>query len=469
MLNKIREKHKRRILILLALIIVPSFVLFGSIAYLREKRTDTFTYIGNKRISISEFRDYYIPMVWAIYISGLEDFNIKDKDKEDKELFLNILYNKAFEYILLLWKAEKEKITVLDSEILEQIKNLKIFSSEQFEKNKYLRFLRSIKIEPRIFEEYLANYIKIKKLLNKYIKFDINDKEIIDEYLKDTQKVKISYIYLPYEKFKEEIKILDKEVEDFYKENQYLFKEEPKAKIQYVIVNNDKKDIIKEIKKFKDFSEKFNLEVKDIEISLKDPIPNIGWNENINKYIFSEKENVISKPIEVGDGYFIFEKKEQKKEFIPPFEKIKDKVYEKLKEEKAKKKTEELAKNLLEEISKNNIQDLESFSKDKNLDFKSTDYFKYYDYIEGIGLNEEVNKKIFSLKKNEILNTPLILEKGIYIVQLKDISDFNQEEFNKVKEKYTDYVKKQKENFEKFKFLLKIQEESNFKIINPQQ
>lgn len=473
MLNKFKAKDKRRILIILSLIIVPSFALFGSIAYLREKNSEVFVYIGNKRITYTDFNNYYIPMARDLNICGLDTLPIEDKT--DKKLVINALINKGLEYILFLWKAEKEKIKVTDNELIEKISNLEVFSSDgKFNQKQYLRFLKYIGTEPKTFEEYVSNYIKIKKLLEKYIKIDITDKDIKEAYLKDTQKAKISYIYLPYEKFKVDFKLSDKEIEDFYKENKYLFKEDAKAKIQYVIINNDnpKKDkILKDLnnlKDIKDLSNNFDLEVKEIEISLKDPIPEVGWQEKINKSIFLEEKNKISSPIEINNGYFIFEKKEQRQEFIPPFDLVKDKVYEKIKEEKAKKNAEEFSKNLFDEIKKNKIMDLEGFAKDKNLDFKTTDYFKYYDYIEGVGLDEKVSKAIFSLNKDQILE-PLLLEKGAYIIQLKDISEFDEKDFNTVKEKYLNSLKTQKESLEKLKLIFNIQEESNFRIVNPQQ
>ncbi|HIE36235.1 MAG TPA: hypothetical protein EYP89_03245 [Candidatus Omnitrophica bacterium] len=108
--------------------------------------------------------------------------------------------------------------------------------------------------------------------------------------------------------------------------------------------------------------------------------------------------------------------------------------------------------------------DLKEVAKRKKIEIKETGYFKYYDYIEGVGLNEELSKVIFSLKKGEIYPSFFLLEKGGYIIQLEDVTPFNEEKFEKEKEIYIKKLKVRKRLLETFKFISQIEKESQLEI-----
>ena len=106
----------------------------------------------------------------------------------------------------------------------------------------------------------------------------------------------------------------------------------------------------------------------------------------------------------------------------------------------------------------------------EKIELKETDYFKYYDYIEGVGLDESVSKIVFSLAPGEIYPEPLMVVKGAYIVQLKSFSEFDEKDFREKKEKYAQILSQREYFLKKLEFLGELQKESNLTIYaNPQQ
>ena len=101
------------------------------------------------------------------------------------------------------------------------------------------------------------------------------------------------------------------------------------------------------------------------------------------------------------------------------------------------------------------------------MDFKETGYFKYYDYIEGLGLSEKVSKIVFSLKKDEVYTYPILAMKGAYIIELKEITPLDEPDFSQKRETYRQALLQQKTYLENMKFLAAIAKEAKFKTFGP--
>ena len=95
----------------------------------------------------------------------------------------------------------------------------------------------------------------------------------------------------------------------------------------------------------------------------------------------------------------------------------------------------------MEQISQggNQFSGLDKPRLDSNIEFKETDYFTYFDYIEGLGLDRNVSEMVFSLDKDQIHPEALSLENGVYIIKLLELTPVDESLFV---EKKDEYVKK---------------------------
>ncbi|MBU2103276.1 MAG: SurA N-terminal domain-containing protein [Candidatus Omnitrophica bacterium] len=470
MLSKFRSHHIKRVLWGLVIAIVPSFVLWGGISYLRSRNIETSMRIGNQVITQTDFRDY-VKMASCLVASRFDYLPLPQESLNDRQAGKVALKQKGLEYALLLWKAQKDNLTVTDQEVVSAIQK-HFFPEGGFKQELYDRHLRrELGVEARQFEEYVRKFLLIQKVLARDTKIEINDDEIKELYVKDTQKAKITYLSISFERFKDQVSVTDDEASEYYRANELIFKEPPKVKIRYSVIpaSNGQVSAIADAStragSLDALQEKFNLEVKETGfIGLNDPIESIGWQEMINQVAFTLKKGRLSPLIELDDKYIIIEKQDERQSFIPPFDTIKGKVIEKVRQQKAKDAAGALAGELLATIAAGGGKDLTALAGAQKLEVKETEYFKYYDYIEGLGLDEAVSKIIFSLGKDEIYEKSLVLSKGVYLVQLKDITLIDEKDFQDEKEKYRTYLEYRKNLIEKVRLLRTIEKEGKLKI-----
>jgi hypothetical protein len=217
MLSHIREKHAKTILWIITIVIVITFGLGSAISYIKGKQNPVVGMIAGKKLRASD-ADYYDKMqklVQTLYLLNEQSPAIDSLDPSKN----------AGTYLLLVWKANKEHITISDQEMVAAIK--KWFAhGDHFDESTYLRFLDyGVHMTPRIFESHVADFIKIDKLYKKLLKKDISENDIKNLFIHDTQKAKIGYILVSYENFLPSVALSEDDVKKFYQENLYMFKE----------------------------------------------------------------------------------------------------------------------------------------------------------------------------------------------------------------------------------------------------
>jgi len=461
MLAKFKARHIKRILGVLVIIIIPAFILWGSLVYLSSQKREILGKIENHTIRRNEFFPYIEMARLHLLLTVGRDFGYPQIEAQ------------AWRLYLLLWKAKKEKITVSDEEVIKRIEE--IFGSENFNQERYFRFLRyRLRVDPRKFEEYVRRMLMIEKLWDKLIKIKVKEEEVLDLYKKENRKAKISFIFIPYDKFKKQ-DVKEEELKAYYQKNKFLFKQEPKVKIRYILFSrNDYEKVrgkliklMRKTKSIKELSEKLNVNYNESDyLTLNTPIEGIGWEPNLVRMAFSLPLGRLSQILRINEKYIILEKIEEKKEHIPSYEEIKEKVKEKLVEEKAQKEAEKFAKKILSKIQEKGIGNLKDLAKNYKLEYKESNYFKYYDYIEGVGLQEDLNKKIFSSTKGIILSQPFLSNHGVYIIKVEDITPIQKKKFIEEKDKYRKKIYLQKEIIEKIKLFARLEKELNLQIFN---
>lgn len=467
MLSKLRSQHVKKVLWALLIFIIPGFVLWSGLSIFKSKRQMTVGYVGKDPVSFSDLAHYYQMAHVDTIFESLQEKNKKDKEPITSE----DLQAKAWEYIILLWKAKKEKIDVKDDEVQFRIKLL-FFPRDKFRTDIYVKQVRRMfGVEPRLFEEFQRNFIIIDKLLSKYLDIKITDDDIKKLYQRDTLKAQLSYILIPYEKFNNQINITDDDREKCYKENGDYFRQEAKIKINYTILtNNDEmikklNDLLPKVKTLNELKANLALEIKETGyFGEKDPIEGIGMASDVSRIAFSLETGKLSPPLPIKEGILIIEKIDHQPVTIPPMAQIKDRIDELIKETKTKELAQKEAENLLRKIEIEKITDLKSFAEKEKLECKDTNTFNYYDFIEGMGLDREINEIAFSLKKGEIYKSPILLIKGASIIQLKDITELNATDYGMKKFKYYADLYREKFYIERLKYMTQLEKEANLKV-----
>ncbi|MCQ9205937.1 MAG: SurA N-terminal domain-containing protein [Omnitrophica bacterium] len=472
MLTSFRTKHMKKTLWFLAIVISVVFILSGGSGLLRRGRQKEFiATINGRKISTSTLHHYHKMAQLYLITHSQEDRNFKQQDIE----------NLGVDFLLLNLRAKKEKIKVTDKEVVEYVM-INFFPGGKFNQTDYTNFVNFISsrynlgLTVRSFEEYIREFIKIDKLFARHINAEATDEEARDLYIKETQKAKINYLFIPYKKFKGDTKISKNEIEEFYENNKNLFQQEAKVNMRYLFIRDDnehKDEIIKaasQIKALDELKDKFFLKIKMTGfIGLGDPIEGIGWQPQLNKIAFSLKEKELSPLIKSEKGLIIMEKFQEQPISIVALSQTTKKVKEKIIEERVKEKAKKYAQTILDLIKKKKLKNFKKVaSRRKNVEFKETDYFKFYDYIAGIGLDRNISRIIFSLEKGRMHPQILPLINGICIIRLAEITEVSEEDFEEKLQVYLNKIKQNKMILERVKFLSQLQKESNLKLLTLQ-
>jgi len=467
MFTKIRQKDLKKVLWFLAVIIIISFVFWGSSRYTNQKE-DFFIKIYNKTVS---------PEIFSALVKNIQVFLIAQYGREyinniDYELLKKI----AIEHLVLNHKANKEKIQVTDQDLFNTLTSLNQFRlSGRFNKEQYLRFLGQIGITPGNFESFLKQRIAIDKLLTKSTEnIQVTDQELLDTYKQENEKAKIDYVYIKYENIAKNISIDNSEIENFYKENKSSFLVPNKIKIEYIKLPKDTSaETIDRVKK--EIAKKTLLSTiaNDLKLSIQtsdffaanEAIKDIGWNDTINSLAFNSPKGQTEGPLQIEDGLIVFSKSDEKSSYIPDLPEIIDLVKEKAKMNKAKIQAKTLTQEILNKISEAQITQLKEINKYfPDTPVISTDFFKRGDFIENIGINQLFFDQVFKLKKDEIAKEFIEIDSGLCLIQMVDFLSIDEKKFEEEKDTFKAKVLFYKQLSAQQQFILNTIKESNLQI-----
>jgi len=461
-----RKKTAKRIWIVLAILILPAFILWGSGSVMRSKPETMYAgAISSRKIPITDYRDSLL----AVTNQAIIQFG---DNRAEIQKYVN-LPDQAWTRLILLTEAKKLKLTASDSEVVETIQKYAFFKRQgQFDERLYSQLLQYVfHTQPRVFEEQMRQNIILVKLYSKLTsEVNLTDAQIRDEYQKANEELSIYYIASIPADFAKDLAASEKEIKDYFAKNSLNFKQPLSFNVEYVSMgaeeqNQDQiKDKIKKLflrlskkEKFLEAASEFGLQVKETGLfSETDPIPGIGWVPQVISLLSKTKPGDYLPVIHMDKTYYVLRLKEIKAPFIPDFETIKERV----KEAFIKDKSQEIARvkieNCLNELtarSKVNPKtvDFERVAKEQGLKSGSTELFKYGSYIEGIGGSDIFWLKAQGLKGDDfsqIISAPA----GFYIIGLKSKIAIDENKFNKERAEFTKnlILQKKSEYFTKF-------------------
>ena len=454
MLKRLRKKKTaKKVWIVLAILIVPAFVLWGVGSAVKGGRESTYAgKIFGRNISSLEYQDA-LDAVRNQFIMQLGDDFYKNQS------LLN-LRGRTWERLMLIYEAKNRGIRVADREVVELIENYPFFQHNgRFDKGIYDQTLKYVfRTQPRTFEEQTRQNLMVAKVYKDITDgVSLGEEEIEKEYRKANEEVSIYYIAGFPSDFTKDIAPSKQDLQDYFSLNSLQFKVPLSFNMEYVsfpLENSDQKITRDKIKNFllhlknpqafSKIAKDFNLEAKETGIfSQTDPIPGIGWSLEILNLIGKLKAGQISGPIETDKYVYILRIKERMEPHIPDFESIKDKVGEAFVKDKsqgiAKEKIEDCLKKLKADYQLALLSTgFDKAAKECGLKSDSTASFKYGSYIEHIGASENFWMIAESLKEegfSEIITMP----SGFYIIKLKSKTAVAEEKF---KTERADFSKK---------------------------
>lgn len=479
MLKKLRNKKTaKKIWIILAILILPAFVLWGSGSVIRNNKQEIrfAGQISGKKIPVSELRD----SLAAVRNQAVMQFGDKFSDIEKN---IN-LESQAWERIIILKEAKKRKITVSDKEVIAVVEKYPFFQKKGvFDNYMYTQILNFVfHTQPRVFEEQVRQSLILSELYKQVTDgIKIGDEEIKEEYRQLNETISLYYIASMPADFVKDITPSDEEIKDYFAKNSLQFKMPLSYNLAYLSLavtdkENDEscklkmKEIVKCLNKknsLADIAGDFGLTVKESGLFPETgPIPGIGWSPEILNLIPKVKTGQYLTPQHIDKTYYVLQLKERKEPYIPELEKIKDKVKEMFLRDKAKKMAKEKIEICLKRIKDEYpavSSDLDKIAQECGLKYNTTDVVKYGSYIEGIGASDIFWTSAKGLKENELTGI-MEMPSGFYIGRLKSRTAIDEKKFETEKAAVADrlLLLKKQECFTKFTEELKNKTQSMF-------
>lgn len=473
MLKLLRNKKiSKRIFYVLAVIIIPAFVIWGSSSVLRkDDMPDYAGTIFSKKVSFDDFRS----ALWA----WKTQMKIKYGDKADQ--VTENLFNPVeatWDRLIILHEVNRRKIRIPDNEIISVITQLPFLQRNgQFDRASYEAFVKyGLNEGERQFEEQMRDNLAMAKLFEEVTRdIEVSQDEVKNEYTDMREQVKVKYALFSKEGYKENLQINDEELKAYYEKNKENFKVPPQVNAAYIMINfkenisdSEKTEELNNLKKtaamakrhgLKAASEKSGLKIEQTNFfGFEDPIPTIGWMPQISAMLFNLPIGKSSGIIVTDRGAYIFEISEKKDAYIPEFLQTKDKVKTALIAEKSNEEAAKKAEAFLDKAKKIGIDEA---AKQDNVELKETPLFSRDNYIPELGPAKPLKDAAFALKPEQICENVIELQQGFCVIKSLELIPIDEEEFRKEKNDFTQFVLEQKREEVFNKFFLDLKKQAN--------
>jgi len=405
MLDTLRKrKNVKRVMFVIAVLVIPAFVLWGVGSAVRARATKR---IAGKVFSRKIRQDEFLKQYKAVYIQNLMIYGENlDKIKD----YLN-LEGQTWQRIILLQEAKRRRIKVANQEVINWIKKSPLFQKEgKFDLSSYETILKYyLGVSPREFEEIVRGNLKIKKLMDKITEgITVTDEDVWEEYARENTGYKFSYILIKPSNYYPEVKLRDKELLDFYNHNKEEFKKPQSVNIIYLKIDSQP------------FLDKVKISPQEIESYFQE-----------HKQDFASQMNNKSQEQE--------NQKDQSPVELTP--EIKSRIEEILKKKKARQMAEDLAWEIRDKLEEE--KSFQKIAQEYNLTYTESGYFSPLDPIPGIGWSYKITQTAFKLQPGE---TSDVIQLGdtFFILKVKDKKPPYIPEFKEVEQQVELKLKKKK-------------------------
>ncbi len=494
MLRLLRKKKvAKRIFYVLAAIIIPAFVIWGSASVINKKNDipNVAGRIFGKNVSYDQFQDAFT--AWKAHI--LLQYG-EDAEKNLGALFDPI--NGAWDRLILLHEVHRRGIRTTDKEVVEHIASLPFLQKNgRFDPQSYELFLKyTLRMDARQFEETARQDISMTKLYEEVTKpIAVTDDQAREEYKKQHMETRLRYILFSPQNYKNDVAVTDEELDKYYKTSKENFKVPPQINAIYCMIPYQEETTQEEKSKAQETMQKIARQAKSTGLKaaaqaagletketgffgFNDPIPALGWLPQIKTAIFDTPQGSLTPPLETERGIYLFSILEKKDAYIPEFKEAKDRVRTALIEEKASQIAFQNAQDFLNRVrnpeSKEQPQTPEKTEKTParpaavpfdraaeslRLNVKETPPFTRDSYIPELGLAAVLKDAAFNMKKDEIYDKPVSTPQGFFVIQSLQTPSFDEEKLKKEFENFKKAFLEQKRNeaFNTFFEGLKVQ------------
>lgn len=461
MIFKLLRKYVKTFLWILAVLIIPSFILWGVGSGIREhRRAQEAGRLFGKRVSWDDYETSYRTVEIFLSLSGFQSY----------AQFLNPV-ELAWDRLILLQEVKKRRMTVPDQEVIDYIQSIPAFRSAggsdpkegAFDQKRYEEILhRAFRTTPRSFEEEVRKTLLLGKLREAVTsEVALDDKTVKEEYHKIYDKRKVSYIEFAIRPFEKEVAVTEEILTPYYASHRDTFDRPEEVRVAFVTADFEKRskeEAVAVMDKLSDELFATSEELKKVAethgfslqetgfFALEDPLPAPGFSFELSQAAFQLQVGQTSEPIQTESGVTILKLLEKRAPRTLSFEEAKDAVEKMVRREEAEILCRRTAHEALQALQKKMREENVSWEDAvKELGtLNETPFFTLEGSIEKVGEAPEFARAAFTLKLREVggvVKTP----NGFSILRLEAEEPASDEAFVKEKEAFREKLLRQKQ------------------------
>ncbi|MCM8814351.1 MAG: peptidyl-prolyl cis-trans isomerase [Candidatus Omnitrophica bacterium] len=358
MLQKIR-KHYKTIMWTVAILIVPTFVIWNIGSAVKNRQSGYAGSIHNKKILQQDFLQEKIAARNELILRyGAESLQSIDLDEQ------------TWTRLILLHEATQRKLRVSDDELLTHLKSLPLFQMGPLTPQTYTALIAQLfQTSPEIFEKGLKNSLLIQKLITAVTAdVGITDADLKNGYLRENEKMTAEAILIAAAPLEAEVSLADEAaLKTFYEQQRESFKTLEQVDVEYIAIP---------LERFKAAA----------------PVSQ----ERIKRYY----EHNQSEFMRETTGAESPEEKTPAPVEYKTLEEVRTAIEEKLIAKDMEDQAYTVARQILSHLYSHN--DLSAAAAEAGLSVTNTGPFAMAGEIPGIGVNYQFLRAAFSLKKGEI-------------------------------------------------------------------
>ncbi len=440
------KKFSRRVLIAILALILPAFVLWGVDSGRREP--NVVGTIARRDITYSDLAESRNGVRIQLLLQGLTD------REQMRDILANqaLMNNMAWERLIFLEAARRERIRVSDEEVANLIMNIPEFQvNGQFDPARYETMLsHSFRVEPRSFEEIVRENLIVRKFRNSLIDdISVSEEEVRKYYHERNDQVILSYFTLPRDEFARDLSATDEEIRTFYENNTELFRSPARKDLVYVkepFTSNTERalainlldasyDELREAEDFAKKAEELGLEVTQTGLFPVDgTIPGMRFDPQVHEEMLRLNENATSRPIISGDAeghVYILHVARSKPSYIKSFDEVKEEAKEDLIKEKSQLEAEKKAHDIFEKILQDELS-LEEAAGLLEQEIKTSGEIGRGEFIEKIGPADRIVKKAIEAGRGNLLE-PQPTREGVLLAKVSEVIKADEDTFEQNK------------------------------------
>ncbi len=478
MLNKLRKRgFAKKVLWVVAVLIILSFGLMGQAYLLRNRRGPTYAgEVFGRKVSLDEFSRQYKQAALQARIRFGDETSQKPID----------MIALTWDRILLLEEARRRRIRIPDEDVVRFIEAYPFFQRDgRFDRRVYSNVLRYVfRIPEHVFEEGIRDHLKILALYEQTTQTArVDPKEVREAYRLRNETVRVDYVLFPWESHRPSTPPPIETLQRFYEDHPEDFIRPLAVKTAFVTARfpKTKEDeevpeevrqavwdrilaVRQDVEKGTDLATAAaaqDLKVEEIDsLGMKEAPRRTGWPLAVIKEVFDLPAGGLAGPIETEEGYLLVRVTDRRENYLPPFTRVKDEVAAAWRKQRALEESHRAAeaarKGLAETLAGLKHPDFTALCKERGLEVRRTPDFRRGDYLPGIGVAPAFQKAAFALTPEKPLSDVAATPAGSAILFLEDRSPADPKAFAEAEEGLTRELLQKKKDFIFNDFLTKL-------------